>query len=97
MNEDIVKGCTVRRSKKAAWRVFGEQGVVLNTESSKIAGINKTGAALWEILDEDHQLDDVISLFAQKFQKSSSEVEDDVVQFIRCLQDRGLVEIVCPT
>lgn len=84
---------TVRRSRKAAWRVFNDQAVLLDTCDSRMYGLNGTGAAVWTLIGDGIALPDLVERFAREHARPPGEVEDDVLQFIESLEARGLVEV----
>lgn len=88
-----LKGKQVRRSRKVAWRVFDDQGVVLDTSASRIFGINSSGARIWELLQAPMTADELAALFAGEYGLSDEQAREDVGEFIGALQERGLVEI----
>lgn len=88
-----LQGKLITRSNKVAWRVFDNQGVVLDTTASRIFGINQSGARLWELLQKPITYDDLVSTFALEFDRTPEEIQADVAEFIDDLHKRGLVEI----
>lgn len=51
--------------------------------------LNETGAAVWELLDGERPLGDVVDEVARRFDAPRGEVEADVLEFAADLLDRG--------
>ncbi len=51
--------------------------------------LNETGAAVWELLDGERSLAEVVDEVACRFDAPRSEVEADVLEFAADLLDRG--------
>lgn len=71
-----------------------DEAVVFQDEDGPLHGLNSTGLVVWEQLDGDRTLGEVIDALAQRFDCPPEAVTDDVVAFAGHLVDQGLLELV---
>ena len=71
-----------------------DEAVVFKNEDGPLHGLNPTGLLVWEHLDGDRALGEVIEELARRFDCPPEAVADDVVTFAGQLVDQGLLEAV---
>lgn len=59
-----------------------------------IYSLNEIGAFIWEHLDGQQNLDDIIDLLLNEFDVPAGQVEDDLFEFVADLVDIAAVELV---
>ena len=69
---------------------LGEGAAVLNTESGVYSGLNRTGAVIWEMLDEPMKAKDIAVALAARCGLTEQEAWADVKQFLESLVAEGL-------
>jgi hypothetical protein len=92
MNRDAM----VRRNPNVAARQLAEQegGVLLHLESGAYHGMNPVGLLIWELLDDQRTVADLIEGVRARVQNAPPQVEEDIVAFLERAIDRDLILIV---
>jgi hypothetical protein len=75
------------------YRTFAAETVILNLQTGRYHGLNKTGGRMLELLERADSVADALAEFASGYGKRPVEVEPDVRTFCRRLHERGLIEI----
>jgi Coenzyme PQQ synthesis protein D (PqqD) len=91
----IEPGSKIRRSPQVAAReLSAEEGaVLLHLETAQYHGINPVGLAIWELLDGDRTVTDVVAAVRAQVQDPPPQLEDDVLEFLNDVLERGLVVV----
>ena len=74
-------------------RAFVDETVVLNLETGKYHGLNRTAGRMLEVLEQEGDLTLAAAALAEEFDKPQAEIEDDLRVFCSALVDRGLLEV----
>jgi Coenzyme PQQ synthesis protein D (PqqD) len=74
------------------FRAFAQETVVLNLLTGKYHGLDPVGGRLIELLPRAATLRAAALQIAEEYNRPVEEVEADVVEFCRDLQERGLVD-----
>ena len=74
------------------FRAFAQETVVLNLLTGKYHGLDPVGGRLIELLPRAATLRAAALQIAEEYDRPVEEVEADVVEFCRDLQERGLVD-----
>ncbi len=67
-----------------------EGGVLLDLESGQYHGVNSTGLAIWELLDGERTVGDVVAELRAELDEPPPTLADDVGEFLSGLSTRGL-------
>ena len=59
------------------------QKILLNVETGRYLEINETGSAILNNIGNGVDIDELIELLSKKYSISKSDIEDDVIGFIR--------------
>ena len=82
----------VRRTEVDA-NLLPDQTVLLFQKGTKLAvPVNQSGAAIWEMCDGAHTLDQMVDRLAEVYDQERSQIEDDARAFLGELVRLGLVE-----
>jgi hypothetical protein len=93
----MVERYAVRTDQTAAHEIDGE-AVVINFETNYYYGLNRTGTAVWKLLqDGGRARADIADAFAAAFRTSSDAVAPDVDQLIDALLAEGLIQLTATT
>lgn len=79
-----------------SFSVVGEDAFLLNTQTHKYYGLEKVGARLWQLLIDGKSLKDAHPILLREYEISASELEQDILELIKHLQEHGLIEIIEP-
>ena len=68
-----------------------EGGVLLHLETAQYHGVNPVGLLIWELLDGERSVRDVVDAVRERVQNAPPELESDVMTFLNDVHERGLV------
>lgn len=69
----------------------GEGGVLLHLESGAYHGVNPVGLLIWELLDGERTVAEVIDAVRDRVANGPPELEADVMAFLNRVVERNLV------
>lgn len=72
---------------------FEEGGVIFHLEDRLSHVINRTGASIVALLDEERDVGSLIQMVAQKYGRDEEAVREDVMDFLKNLMERGWVYV----
>jgi hypothetical protein len=67
-----------------------ESGVLLDLDSGQYHGVNSTGLAIWELLDGERTVADVVVELRADLDEPPPTLDEDVADFLSGLSTRGL-------
>jgi hypothetical protein len=67
-------------------------GVLLDVEQGTLFSLNSVGARIVELLQAQQATDSIVSQISREFDASMPVVSGDVADFLRLLQERGLLD-----
>jgi hypothetical protein len=70
-----------------------EGGVLLHLESAQYHGVNPIGLLIWELLDGQRTVREVIDAVRDRVQDPPPQLESDVMQFLTEVHERNLVVV----
>lgn len=80
-----------RKNPQVVYReLAGEGGVLLHLETAQYHAVNETGLAIWELLDGERTVSDVVADLRASLDEDPDALEEDVVEFLAALSARGL-------
>lgn len=87
---------TVRRNPEVVARGLAEQegGVLLHLETGAYHGLNQVGLLIWEMLEGDHTVADLIEGVRNRIEGGPPGLEQDVVGFLDSARERDLILVV---
>lgn len=85
----------VRMSDQAVARELsaGEGGVVLHLESAQYFGLNQVGMLIWELLDREQTVRELVERLRPSVAGAPDHLEQDVIAFLEAAQERGVVVV----
>src|SRR5579875_1446774 len=84
----------VRVPQHVVFREFPAETVVLNLQTEQYHGLNPTAGVMLTELGRSTTVSEAALAVARHFDRSESEVRDDVLGLCAQLLERGLIEIV---
>jgi Coenzyme PQQ synthesis protein D (PqqD) len=70
-----------------------EGGVLLHLETAQYHGVNPIGLLIWEQLDGERTVREIVELVRGQVEGAPPELEDDVLRFLNDVHERGLVVV----
>ncbi|MFQ5767311.1 MAG: PqqD family protein [Acidobacteriota bacterium] len=84
----------VVKNPNVHWTVLEGEAVLVNLENGFYYNLNKVGTAIWELLDAERPLSEVLSSLCSRFDVPDSKARADLEQIIETLTREQLVEHV---
>jgi hypothetical protein len=83
----------IRRNPQVVYRrlVGDEGGVLLHLETGQYHGVNEIGALVWELLDGERRLEDILAEVESRVDGAPPTLHDEVTLFLSQLRERNLV------
>ncbi|HBQ27076.1 MAG TPA: hypothetical protein DD791_11830 [Syntrophomonas sp.] len=70
----------------------GEQGLVLATQSPMLFQFNNVSCEIWELIDGENSVEDIIEQISKRYPTTAPEViKDDIVELFQALIDNELI------
>jgi hypothetical protein len=87
-----IQGMFVRSSKPVETTV-GSEVVLMTLDSGECVGLGETGSDVWRLLEQPTRLEPVIAALHETYEAPPGVIEQDVVELLESLLDRGLIEV----
>jgi hypothetical protein len=86
----------VRRNPEVVGRDLAENegGVLLHLQSGAYHGLNRVGLIVWQLLDEERTVSELVDAVRARFDGAPPKVDDDVIAFLQSALERDLVQLV---
>ncbi len=84
------------KSAKCAYRVIGESALIIDMvhfDKNKLCCLNESGTQVWELLDGDRSLDQVIDMFIDVYDVEREQAEKDIKAFLSTLAEKKLIDL----
>ncbi len=69
------------------------QMVLLDMESEKYFGLDDTATAIWEAIQENKNLNQVLKTMINSYDVEEKTLEKNIVDFVGSLNEKGLVKL----
>lgn len=80
------------KNGRIPWHPVEEQAVLLDQDEGELFRLTPVGAAIWEVLDGQRTVLDVIASVQEVFDVSPATAKKDVISFLKQLRRYGLIE-----
>jgi len=70
---------------------FDDWAILFDPDSGDAQGLNPIGVFVWKRLDGKHTINDIIEEIKSDCDEVPPEVDEDVIDFVKELTDKGLV------
>jgi hypothetical protein len=81
----------VTKAPTTASRIIEGEAVILSLDTKVLRGLNPVGSRVWELIDGQRSVEEIVGLVVQEFDVALQEAAGDVQAFVQELLDRGLV------
>lgn len=79
-----------RRQKGIAYRMVGEEAVLVKSRDGKIITLNPTASLVWDKLDGKKGAEELAKEVCRKFGVGGETAQHDTKKFLRDLEKKGL-------
>jgi Coenzyme PQQ synthesis protein D (PqqD) len=83
----------VLKSEEVAWRVVGNELIVLEFSSSTYLTLNGTAKDLWESIADGATISSLADMLESRYNVSNELARSDAELFINALIDRGIAQV----
>jgi hypothetical protein len=83
----------VTRNPEVTYRDLEEGGVLLHLQSGEYHGLNRTGSAIWKLLDGETTVTVVAAGLGEQLDDPPESLERDVAGFLEGLRQRDLIRV----
>lgn len=84
----------VARSPDTVSRVIGEEAVIILPELGELKVVNEVGARLWNLVDSQKTIADLVNIICEEFDVTRDVGEQDVLDFLQQMVDKKMLIIV---
>jgi len=84
----------VRRIDNVLDTEIDDQTVMMDIEKGSYLGLNRTGSRIWSLLAEAIAISELCDRLTAEFDVSREQCEQQVMDFLGSLLDRGLLQVV---
>jgi predicted aldo/keto reductase-like oxidoreductase len=82
----------VKRSAQQVSCNLNDEVALLHLDTAMYFGLQGVGAQIWESLEQPRSVADICEDITKQFDVAPATCHDDVVRFLKGLQDAGLIE-----
>jgi Coenzyme PQQ synthesis protein D (PqqD) len=94
MEERDLLDCSVAVPKNVVYREFAHETVILNLDTGKYHGINRTAARMLDVLQQSPTIRAAAESLAEEYGQPVDRIETDLVAFCAGLLERELIAVV---
>jgi methyltransferase-like protein len=80
-------------SREHCVRQVGDETLILTEAGDEILTLNEVGSFIWEQLNGQHTLRDVLDILCEEYEVSREEAEADLAAFMDELVQHGLIKL----
>ena len=77
----------------AVFRDLDGEAVLLNLDTGIYFGLNKSGTRIWNLIAQHGSLQKVLDAMAEEYAASPPSLENDLLQLVSQLSEKGLVRV----
>jgi hypothetical protein len=92
-NSDISLSSVVVASNDQVSSDLAGETILLSMQSAKYYGLDQTASRIWELVREPTRVSDICAALTREYDVAPDRCEADVLQFLRELAAKGLIEI----
>jgi SAM-dependent MidA family methyltransferase len=75
-------------------RVIGDETILVHPEQGKVKVLNEVGGRIWALSDGSRTIQQIAAELCREYQVEAVEAQNDVLDFIADLVERGLLVVV---
>ncbi|NLG50447.1 MAG: lasso peptide biosynthesis PqqD family chaperone [Chloroflexi bacterium] len=69
------------------------ESVILNLDSGTYYGLNESGAAIWQLLQEPRRVSEIRDTLLAEYDVDAERCEQEVIALLQAMAEAGLVEV----
>jgi predicted RND superfamily exporter protein len=84
----------IKRGEDIPWNVVDDEVVLLSLDSGHYYSLNESGRRIWELLDGENTIPDIIGVICEEFNVDQEKAVKDINELIDELLNEKLVSAV---
>ncbi len=96
MDDQQLLDSSVRLPSHVLFRPVEDEGMMLDLETEAYLGLNPSGRVMLEVALESDTVRAGLTELESRFDAPAERLRADLVEFVRTLSERGLIEIAAP-
>ena len=92
---EVINLNTIVSKKKQGLLIseLGNELVMMDIDQGNYIGLNETGKAIWELLDEPTSVEALIKKLVSLYEISIDECRDDTLEYLNKMNEQKLLEV----
>mgnify|MGYP005993576223 FL=1 len=70
-----------------------DETIILDSVTQEYFSLNEIGKVIWDLLSESIKLEDIKTEMLEMYEVEESQLENDILNFIKALEEKGLIKI----
>lgn len=91
--ETISPDTRIKSNKRAAACDLDSEMVILQPDSGVYFGLNRVGASIWNFIQAEHSVEELIVQMGREYNVSRSVCEPQIISLLQDMVAHGLVEV----
>lgn len=92
-NRDISTSSVVAATKDQVSSDLGGETILLSMQSAMYYGLDEVASRIWELVRDPIQVSEISETIAREYDVERLRCEADVIEFLRELETKGLIEV----
>jgi hypothetical protein len=92
-NRDISTSSVVAATKDQVSSDLAGETILLSMQSAMYYGLDEVGSRIWELVRDPIRVSEVSEAIAREYDVERLQCEADVIDFLRALETKGLIEV----
>ncbi|MBL7196914.1 MAG: PqqD family protein [Candidatus Omnitrophica bacterium] len=88
---DLTQRYTIDKDK-VTYRIIDNEAVILNLDNGYYYSLNEVGTRIWEAIDKQKSLDQVLSLLNEEYQLPERQLRSDLMGLVKDLEKEELIK-----
>lgn len=84
----------VRQSRIIDATELDGEKVMMNLELGKYFALNSVGSRIWDIIEEEIQVKDVVEILLKEYNVDKKQCEESVIKYLGLLENEKLIEVL---
>lgn len=83
---------SIRRREQIPFTELEGETVLLNLKSKQYFVLNETGAFIWELLKEEHKIEELVAAVSENFDVEPERARKDLMGLLNALEKAALID-----
>ncbi|MBL7196907.1 MAG: PqqD family protein [Candidatus Omnitrophica bacterium] len=88
---DLTQRYTIDKDK-VTYRIIDNEAVILNLDNGYYYSLNEVGTRIWEAINKQKSLDQVLSLLKEEYQLPERQLRSDLMGLVKDLEKEELIK-----